>query len=85
LLLVIRLADINLELAQKVADKIDNPKVKPFKLDASRKADIASAADDGCRRNPGLRQRLPGAGSQPAAFGHPAGGYPLYSGRNKSR
>jgi hypothetical protein len=35
--LVIRWGDINVELAQKVADKIDNPKIKPFKLDASRK------------------------------------------------
>jgi saccharopine dehydrogenase-like NADP-dependent oxidoreductase len=42
----IRLGDINAELAQKVADKIGSRKVKPLKLDASRKADIAKAATD---------------------------------------
>jgi saccharopine dehydrogenase-like NADP-dependent oxidoreductase len=41
----IRLGDINAELADKVAEKIGSSKVKPFKLDASRKEDIAKAAD----------------------------------------
>lgn len=37
----IRLGDINVDLAQKVADKIDSPKLTPLELDASRQADIA--------------------------------------------
>ena len=40
----IRLGDINVELTQKVAEKIGDPKVKPLKLDASRKSDILEAA-----------------------------------------
>jgi saccharopine dehydrogenase (NAD+, L-lysine-forming) len=42
----IRLGDINAELAEKVAEKIGRSKVKPFKLDASRKQDVAKAAAD---------------------------------------
>jgi hypothetical protein len=42
----IRLGDINAELAAKVAEKIGRSKVKPLKLDASRKENIAGAADD---------------------------------------
>ena len=40
----IRLGDINVELAQKVAEKIDDPKLKTLKLDASRKSDVLEAA-----------------------------------------
>ena len=40
----IRLGDINVQLAEKVADKIGSRKVKPLQLDASRKTDIAKAA-----------------------------------------
>ena len=42
----IRLGDINVELAQKIADKIGSRKVKPLQLDASRKEDIVNAAAD---------------------------------------
>jgi saccharopine dehydrogenase-like NADP-dependent oxidoreductase len=42
----IRLGDINFDLAKKVADKIGSSKVTPLELDASRKADIAKAADN---------------------------------------
>jgi saccharopine dehydrogenase-like NADP-dependent oxidoreductase len=42
----IRLGDINVELAQNVADKIGSRKVKPLKLDASRREDISDAAAD---------------------------------------
>ena len=40
----IRLGDINADLAQKVAEKIGGPKIKPLKLDASRQSDIVEAA-----------------------------------------
>lgn len=40
----ILLGDIDLELAQKVAEKINNEKVKPFKLDASDEGQVISAA-----------------------------------------
>ena len=40
----IRLGDIHADLAQKVAEKIGGPKVKPLKLDASRQSDIVAAA-----------------------------------------
>jgi saccharopine dehydrogenase-like NADP-dependent oxidoreductase len=40
----IRLGDIDLGLAQKVAEKIGSEKVKPFKLDASKKEEIIAAA-----------------------------------------
>jgi lysine 6-dehydrogenase len=41
----ILLGDIDLSLAQKVANKIDSPKVEAFKLDASHEAEVAEAAD----------------------------------------
>ena len=41
----IRLGDINLEIAQNVADKIGCTKVQPIKLDASMKSDLLAAAD----------------------------------------
>jgi len=41
----IRLGDINLEIAQNVADKIGCTKVQPIKLDASMKSDLLAAAN----------------------------------------
>jgi len=41
----IRLGDINLEIAQKVAEKINCEKIQPIKLDASMKDDVVAAAD----------------------------------------
>jgi len=41
----IRLGDINLEMANKVAEKIGAAKVKPFKLDASNKDELIAAAE----------------------------------------
>lgn len=40
----IRLGDIDLALAQKVANKIGSKKVKPIKLDASKKEEVVAAA-----------------------------------------
>ena len=40
----IRLGDIDLALAQRVAYKIESDKVQPFKLDASEKTQIKTAA-----------------------------------------
>jgi saccharopine dehydrogenase-like NADP-dependent oxidoreductase len=40
----IRLGDIDLALAEKVANKISSDKVEPFKLDASSKEDVIAAA-----------------------------------------
>lgn len=40
----IRLGDIDLALTQKVANKIGSKKVKPIKLDASKKEEIVAAA-----------------------------------------
>ena len=42
----IRLGDIDLGLAQKVAHRIGSPKVKPFKLDASHVDEVTAAAQD---------------------------------------
>jgi saccharopine dehydrogenase (NAD+, L-lysine-forming) len=42
---VIRLGDIQLDLAGKVADKIGDAKVRPIRLDASKKDDVVKAAD----------------------------------------
>jgi saccharopine dehydrogenase (NAD+, L-lysine-forming) len=42
----ILLGDIEIKLAQKVAEKINNEKVKPIKLDASDEAQVISAALD---------------------------------------
>lgn len=41
----IRLGDIDLALAQKVAGKINSNKVEAFKLDASSEAEVTAAAD----------------------------------------
>ena len=41
----IRLGDINVNLAKKVADKIKSEKVQPIKLDASNKDEIVKAAE----------------------------------------
>jgi saccharopine dehydrogenase (NAD+, L-lysine forming) len=41
----IRLGDINLDVAQKVADKVDGNKVRPIKLDASNKEAVSKAAN----------------------------------------
>lgn len=40
----IRLSDIDLALAQRVAQKIKSEKIKPFKLDASNRAEVKAAA-----------------------------------------
>ncbi len=40
----VRLGDINLEVAQQVAAKIGNDKVRPLKLDASRLDEVVAAA-----------------------------------------
>ena len=40
----VRLGDINFELASKVAEKINNSKIEPLKLDASRIEEIIDAA-----------------------------------------
>ena len=40
----IRLGDIDLEVARKVAAKIDNPKIQPIRLDASLKSELIKAA-----------------------------------------
>ena len=41
----IRLGDIDLDTAQKVADKISSDKVQPFRLDARNKGKVIEAAD----------------------------------------
>jgi len=41
----IRLGDINLDIAKKVADKIGGGKIQPINLDASSLDDVAAAAD----------------------------------------
>ncbi len=41
----IRLGDVDVKLARRVAEKIGSDKVKPLELDARRKAEIARAAD----------------------------------------
>jgi len=41
----IRLGDIDLALAQKVADKIKSDKVEPIRLDASSEAEVIAAAE----------------------------------------
>jgi saccharopine dehydrogenase-like NADP-dependent oxidoreductase len=40
----IRLGDINLELAKRVADKLASSKIQPLKLDASKKEEVIAAA-----------------------------------------
>lgn len=40
----IRLGDINFDFAEKVAQRINNPKVRPLQLDAGQKDQIVSAA-----------------------------------------
>lgn len=42
----IRLGDINLDIAKKVANKIGGDKVQSLKLDASNKGELIEAADD---------------------------------------
>jgi saccharopine dehydrogenase-like NADP-dependent oxidoreductase len=41
----IRLGDINLEIATKVAHRINSKKVRPLKLDASEKDELIKAAE----------------------------------------
>lgn len=41
----IRLGDINLDVAQKVAHKIGDSRIRPFRLDASKKGGVFRAAD----------------------------------------
>jgi len=41
----IRLGDINLDIARKVADKVNSAKIQPIKLDASKIEDVIKAAD----------------------------------------
>ena len=41
----IRLGDINLDIARKVADKVNSAKIQPIKLDASNIEDVIKAAE----------------------------------------